>query len=71
MTIEEMKFMESHIVMSRTTYDALRHQIEMYQNYINKVENFCRSKGDGSGLVYTKEILQILGAEPFEEEEEE
>ena len=71
MTIEEMKFMTDHIIMRRAEYNALKGQIEQLQSTIKKAIDFAHSKEDATGLFYARDLLKVLGAEPFEEEEEE
>ena len=75
MTIEEMKFMTQHVIMSRAEYNGMKSEIMNLQNKIDAVVKHCADCVDNegsSGLVYAKDILKILTAfadvkdKPFE-----
>ena len=72
MTIEEMKFMTQHIIMSRAEYNGMKSEIMNLQNKIDAVVKHCVDNEGSSGLVYAKDILKVLNVfadvkdKPFE-----
>ena len=72
MTIEEMKFLEDNMMISKKAYDALVRKNEQLQSIIDRTAFYLNSKENSgaNALVYVKDVKPYLGieveAEPFE-----
>jgi hypothetical protein len=72
MTIEEMKFLEDNMMISKKAYDALVRKNEQLQSIIDRTAFYLNSKENRgeNALVYVKDVKPYLGieveAEPFE-----